>query len=108
MNFNGLEQQAQLAIDGGRLPDAIAIFTIMATGDASLDAGYLGERLGECYERLGWWYVARYWYERAVEENPDVRVGAKAALVRLAEWDGTEFLGGSESATKELREGASA
>jgi len=55
----------------------------MADGDQSLDGGYLGERIGECYEHLGELDAARYWYARAVEENPEVRIDAAAARKRL-------------------------
>lgn len=44
----------------------------MADGDLSLDAGYLGHKIGACYEALGQLQEAKYWYGRAVEENPDV------------------------------------
>jgi hypothetical protein len=42
----------------------------MGDGDQSLDAGYLGKRIGECYEAIGDLHAAKYWYGRAVEENP--------------------------------------
>ena len=55
----------------------------MADGDPSLDGGYLGGRIAECYERLGERDAARYWYGRAVEENPAIRLGERAACERL-------------------------
>ncbi|WP_235695074.1 hypothetical protein [Agrobacterium vitis] len=45
----------------------------------------LGERLGICYEAIGDLHAAKYWYGRAVEENPDVRLASAEARVRLRE-----------------------
>jgi tetratricopeptide (TPR) repeat protein len=83
-NFNVLEKRAQELIDAGRLRDAIRIYLLMADGDASLDGGYLAEKLGECYERIGDLDAAKYWYGRAVEENPAARLDSAAARKRLA------------------------
>lgn len=82
-NFNDLERRAKNLIAGGQAADAIKIYLFMADGDPSLDAGYLGERLGECYEKIGDLHAAKYWYGRAVEENPDVRLNSVAARQRL-------------------------
>jgi tetratricopeptide (TPR) repeat protein len=71
-DFNVLEKAAQELIDSGRPQDAIKIYLFMGDGDQSLDAGYLGERLGECYEAIGDLHAAKYWYGRAVEENPTI------------------------------------
>ena|SRR5437588_2835 len=84
-DFNALETRAKDLIDAGRSADAIRIYLFMADGDPSLDGGYLGKRLGECYERIGDLHAAKYWYGRAVEENPQARLDCKAARVRLAE-----------------------
>ena|SRR5438874_7037503 len=83
-DFNVLEKRAQELIDAGRAKDAIKIYLFMADGDPSLDAGYLGRRLGECYEMVGDLHAAKYWYGRAVEENPAVRIDCAAARKRLA------------------------
>ena len=64
----------------------------MADGDPSLDAGYLGEKIAECYEALGDPYSARYWYGRAVEENPEVRIKSVAARERLSGFGIEELL----------------
>ncbi len=56
----------------------------MADGDPSLDAGYLGERLGKRYELIGDLHAAKYWYGRAVEENPEVRLTSVEARTRLS------------------------
>lgn len=82
-DFNDLERAAKYLVEGGRVGDAIKIYLFMADGDPSLDAGYLGERLGSCYEQLGDLNAAKYWYGRAVEENPEVRLTASEALERL-------------------------
>jgi hypothetical protein len=55
----------------------------MSDGDASLDAGYLAERIGECYEAMNEIPAARYWHGRAVEENPQVNLKSAAARERL-------------------------
>jgi hypothetical protein len=55
----------------------------MADGDPSLDAGYLGKKIAECYEALGEPYAAKYWYGRAVEEGPGAWPDAMAARDRL-------------------------
>lgn len=83
LNFNDLERRAKDLIAIGKVSDAIKIYLFMADGDQSLDAGYLGERLGECYERIGDLHAAKYWYGRAVEENPEVRLTSAEARKRL-------------------------
>src|SRR5689334_17609867 len=81
-DFDALELRAQELIDAGRVNEAIRIYLFMADGDPSLDGGYLGKKLGECYERLEDWHAAKYWYGRAVEENP-AREDCAAARMRL-------------------------
>jgi hypothetical protein len=71
-DFNVLEEAANELIRSGRAQDAIKIYIFMADGDQSLDAGYLGKRIGECYESVGDLHAAKYWYGRAVEENPRI------------------------------------
>lgn len=87
----------------------------MADGDPSLDAGYLGERLGTCYEKLGDLHAAKYWYGRAVEENPEVRQASADARRRLAHIAIDELLedgerwamsSGAEGASKEDNQAA--
>lgn len=72
-DFNQLERTATQLVKAGKIADAIKIYLFMADGDQSLDAGYLGEKLGICYEQLGDLHAAKFWYGRAVEENPQVR-----------------------------------
>ena len=83
-DFNRLERMAKKYIDDGNVADAIKIYLFMSDGDPSLDAGYLKERLGICYERLGDLHAAKYWFGRAVEENPEVRLEAAQAYERLS------------------------
>ena len=45
----------------------------MSDGDPSLDGGYLGKKIAECYEALGNLHAAKFWYGRAIEENPEAR-----------------------------------
>lgn len=82
-DFNQLEGKAKKFIDDRNVAGAIKIYLFMSDGDPSLDAGYLGERLGICYELLGDLHAAKYWYGRAVEENPEVRLEAAQAYERL-------------------------
>lgn len=83
-DFNVLEQRADALIRAGRDKDAIRIYLFMADGDPSLDAGYLGKRLAECYERLGKLDAAKYWYGRAIEEGAGAWPEATAARERLS------------------------
>lgn len=71
-DFNKLERAANLHIECERHTEALAIYFFMAGGDPSLDAGHLAERIATCYSRLGEPHAARYWYGRALEENPEV------------------------------------
>lgn len=77
-DFNLLGQRAAAFMDAERPSDAKAIYLFMADGDPSLDAGYLAERIGRCCEMLGDLYGARWWYGRAVEENPEIPVYVEA------------------------------
>jgi len=83
-DFNMLEQAARRFMAGGEFAKAIRIYLSMADGDPSLDGGYLGEKIGECYEALGQPDAAKYWYGRAVEENPEVRTFARDRRKALA------------------------
>src|ERR1041385_560580 len=83
-DFNTLEQRARELVEAGHVNDATRIYLFMADGDPSLDGGYLGKRLGECYERLGDLAAAKNWYGPAVEENPAGRGECGVARERLA------------------------
>ena len=80
---NALECAAAKAIHEQRFSDAVRIYLFMGDGDPSLDAGYLAERLGQCYKSLNDTPAARFWYGRAVEENPEARAASATALRRL-------------------------
>lgn len=83
-DYNLLERHAAASMEAGRYLDAISIYLFMADGDPSLDAGYLALKIGVCYEKLGHLITARYWYGRAVEENPKIPA-YRAARDRLAD-----------------------
>jgi hypothetical protein len=82
-DFNVLERRARELIESGQPNDAVRIYLFMADGDPSLDGGYLGMKIGDCYERMGDLHAAKYWYGRCVEENPAVRMGCHEARERL-------------------------
>ena len=80
-----LETSAMELLQRGRAADALKIFYRLAEGNASLDNGYLGWRIGQCYEALGDVHAARYWHGRAVEENASLRTLSAEALARIGE-----------------------
>ena len=82
-DFNVLEKRAYELVKEGRPQDALRIYFEMADGDQALDGGCLGESIGQCYESMGQLYAAKYWYGRAVEENPKVHLDCAAARERL-------------------------
>ena len=82
-DFNILENRIQELKEEGRIRDALRIYFFMADGDLSLDAGYLGLKIAECYEALGEPYAAKYWYGRAVEEGAGAWRDASEARDRL-------------------------
>ena len=83
IDFNELEYLAKQALETGNVERAAQIYAFMADGDTSLDGGYLGEQLGKCFELMKMSYVARFWFRRAIEENPEVSTYACTALARL-------------------------
>lgn len=84
-DFNVLEKKAAELIQAGRPREAIRIFLFMADGDPSLDGGYLGKKLGECYERIGDPDAAKYWYGRAIEEGAGAWPDCVAAREKLSQ-----------------------
>ena len=82
-NFNRLETKAKELLEAGLPHEAIKIYFFMADGDQSLDGGYLGEKIAQCYEQMNDLHAAKYWYGRAVEENPKVRLDSVEAYKRL-------------------------
>jgi tetratricopeptide (TPR) repeat protein len=84
-DFNQLETRARELFKENSFRDALHIYLFMADGDPSLDAGYLGERIALCYQSLGDLHSAKYWYGRAVEENPEVRIFSSKKLEEMKE-----------------------
>jgi tetratricopeptide (TPR) repeat protein len=84
IDFNLLDQRASTLMERGAYSQALKIYLHMADGDPSLDAGHLGFKIGECYEHLGDRHAAKYWYGRAVEENPTIE---KYVSARKRLWD---------------------
>jgi hypothetical protein len=82
-DFNVLERRAQELRSAGKVRDAMRIYFLMADGDPSLDAGYLGMKIGECYEALGELYAAKYWYGQAIEQGFGAWPSAMEARERL-------------------------
>ena len=82
-DFNNLEKLAAQFFSAGAFEKAIRIYFFMADGDPSLDGGYLAKKIAACYEKIGHLYAAKYWYGRAVQENPKVRVDCAEAKARL-------------------------
>jgi hypothetical protein len=69
-------------MEAGNYQSALNVLFEMADGDPSLEGGWCGFKIGECYENLGHMMAARYWYGRAAEENPGISA-YKAARERL-------------------------
>lgn len=84
-DFNSFERSASQLKALGRWQDALEIYLFMADGDPSLDAGYLGMRIAECYEAMGRLREAKYWHGRAVKENPGVWTSSEAALRKIGD-----------------------
>lgn len=84
-DFNRFERSAIKLKELGRWQDALEVYVFMADGDPSLDAGYLGTRIAECYEAMGRLCEAKYWHGRAVEENRGVRLSSEEALRRIGD-----------------------
>lgn len=84
-DFNVFERSATKLKELGRWQDALEVYMFMADGDPSLDGGYLGARIGECYEAMGRLREAKFWHGRAVEENPEIRWGSHEALQRIGD-----------------------
>ena len=68
-DFNVLEKRAKQLLVENRPADAIKIYLFMADGDQSLDAGYLGLKIGQ---RMNDLHAAKYWYGRALEEDAPI------------------------------------
>jgi tetratricopeptide (TPR) repeat protein len=84
-DFNKFELSAQRHIESGNYQNALRIYLFMADGDQSLDGGYLGKRIAQCYEALSELHAAKYWYGRAIEENPVVNADCVQAREKLGD-----------------------
>jgi tetratricopeptide (TPR) repeat protein len=82
-DFNQLEMAAAVLIKKKRFYDALKIYYFMADGDSSLDGGYLAKRIAHCYEALEDLHAAKYWYGRAIQENPVVNADCVKARENL-------------------------
>jgi len=82
-DFNKLEEKANNLLDSELPHEAIKIYFYMADGDQSLDGGYLAKKIAQCYEKMNDLHAAKYWYGRAIEENPEVRLDCVKARNRL-------------------------
>lgn len=93
-DFNKLEVAAIAFRQRDEFAKAIRVYLFMADGDPSLDAGYLGEQLGCCYEELGDLQAAKYWFGRAVDENPELREYSRRRYAELADYDVQDIVPG--------------
>jgi tetratricopeptide (TPR) repeat protein len=91
-DFNDLEVSSDRHMKNGRYREALAIYFYIADGDPSLDAGYLAERIATCYRALGELHAAKYWYGRALEENPEVRASCADRIRELGDLDISSFV----------------
>ncbi len=84
-DFNLLEMSALRLIADERYHDALNIYLFMADGDPSLDGGYLAKKIAQCYQSLNDPHAAKYWYGRAIEENPVVNADCIEARANLGD-----------------------
>jgi len=84
-DFNRLEHRARELVGDVKPEDALKIYLFMADGDPSIDGGYLGVRIAECYRAQGRLHEARYWYRRAVDESPVVNAASADEISTLGE-----------------------
>lgn len=84
-DFNVLELAAVRHMEAGRYQEALQIYYYMANGDPSLDGGYLAKRMAQCYASLNNLRAAKYWYGRAIEENPVVNADCVEAMEKLGD-----------------------
>ena len=94
-DFNTFEIAADRCVRSGDHRTALAIYFFMADGDVSLDAGHLAERIAACYYALGDLHAAKYWFGRAVEENPEVYSQFKALREEMGDLGVVDLVSGS-------------
>jgi hypothetical protein len=98
--LNSLELTARQFKEIGRFGDALRIYYFMAEGDRSLDAGSLASKIGECHEAIGELNAAKFWFGRAVEENPGFE-HFREQLSRVADVNVSDLLQPPQEADKE-------
>ncbi|MGI8840502.1 MAG: hypothetical protein ACR2F8_06960 [Caulobacteraceae bacterium] len=92
LDLNTFEIAACRLVAEGAYAKAVDIYLFMSDGDPSLDGGYLGKRLGECHAALGDKWAAKFWYGRAMEENPVVNADCAARIAELGELNPGDLL----------------
>jgi tetratricopeptide (TPR) repeat protein len=70
IDVNAVMSTANWFRNEGDFQSALELYLFLADGDPSLDGGWLGVQIAECYEALGRMNEARYWAGRAENENP--------------------------------------
>lgn len=95
LDFNRLEIAAKGYFESGAFQQALAVYFFMADGDPSLDGGYLAERIATCYRAQGELHAAKYWYGRALEENPEVCASCADRIRELGDLDITPLVNGT-------------
>jgi len=91
-DMNVLEHCAQRLLDEGRHQDALTVYYAMADGDPSIEAGYLGLRIAECYLSLDQPFAAKYWLGRAYEENPRIYPDCRERSEALGDYPVTTLI----------------
>jgi len=91
-DFNKLEILAASLAKKNRYDDALKIYFFMSDGDPSLDGGYLAKRIAQCYENLQDFHAAKYWYGKAIEENPVVNVDCNNLIESIKKLTNIDYL----------------
>jgi tetratricopeptide (TPR) repeat protein len=106
MDVDTLISRADALRQSAQFQRALEIYLFLAERDPSLDGGWLGVQIAECYEMLGRMIEARYWAGRAVEENPTLpdrgAIGDRLGNIQLDQITGppppTEWISGANEA----------
>jgi hypothetical protein len=85
-DLNNIVAKIDKLIHEERYNDALFLLYYISIDDPSLEAGYYAYLIGKCYEETNNITGARFWYKRAVEENPEV-TQYSSALDRTEEMD---------------------
>ena len=75
-DFNVLSAAAADFYRQNRFRDSLKIFLFIAVIDT--ESGFYSERVGSCYENIGDLHSAKYWYGKAVKENPTIEPYVRA------------------------------